>query len=279
MNGRSAERAARVLELLSAHPGPLPATMISRELVLPRSSTYHLLNVLRSRGFVAYQPDVRAWNIGAKAAELASDSPTLHQAFEILEAFDRASEHLTLEEVSTRTGYSSQMVARALAQLQAEGLVVAVAGVYSLGLRLAALAARIGPVDRLRTVAQPNLVELRDLSHETANLLVRDGDKAVYLDQVESRHALRHAGWAGRRVPLIGSAAGTALRGKAGPQIVRDGVEAGVTAIACSLGPSFMLPAAIGITGPSARLTDNKRIKECCRLVEDTASRIAAALG
>ena len=38
--------------LLSRHAEPLPAASIARDLGLPRSSVYHLLKVLHSRGFV-----------------------------------------------------------------------------------------------------------------------------------------------------------------------------------------------------------------------------------
>jgi DNA-binding IclR family transcriptional regulator len=227
--------------------------MIARELAMPRSTTYHLLNVLRQRGFVSYHEETRRWSIGDKAIEIAAHVPSIGQGMAVLEAFDRASEYLTLEEVAERSRLTLPAAARAIADLQTHGLVSGVDGRYRLGMRLATLAARIAPVDRLRTVARPLLVELRDETGETANLLVRDGANAVYLDQIESRHALRHSGWVGLQVPLRGTAAGVAMRDGKGPELVRDAVEPGVTAIACFV-PWNVLVAAIGITGPSTRL-------------------------
>ena len=125
---------------------------------------------------------------------------------------------------------------------------------FALGLRLVGLAARIGPVDRLRTAARPTLLDLRDRTGETANLLIRDGHTVLYLDQVESQLALRHSGWVGRTVPLAGTAVGAALLGHAGAQVAVNAVEVGVTAVACWV-PATEDPAAVvSVTGPSARL-------------------------
>jgi DNA-binding IclR family transcriptional regulator len=63
------------------------------------------------------------------------------------------------------------------------------------------MAARIAPVDQLRTVARPLLTDLRDETGETANLLVRGGTSVIYLDEVESRHTLRHSGCTRRPEP------------------------------------------------------------------------------
>jgi DNA-binding IclR family transcriptional regulator len=121
------------------------------------------------------------------------------------------------------------------------------------------------------------LARLRDATGETANLIVRDGEQAVYLDQVESRHALRHAGWAGRRIPLTRGAAAMALTGDDGPHVARDAVEVGVTAVACRiLAP--VESAAVGITAPSARMTQ-RRLPVCCREVQRAACDLSAAFG
>jgi DNA-binding IclR family transcriptional regulator len=250
--------------------------MISRELDMPRSTTYHLLNVLRQRGFVAYHDETRRWGIGAKAVEIAAQAPSLSQGVMALESFGRASESLTLEEVAQRSGLSASVTGRVLAQLQTHGLVTASNGRFALGLRLAVLAARIGPVDQLRTTARPFLIALRDETGETANLLVRDGNKAVYLEQIESRHTLRHAGWVGLQVPLKGTAAGAAMERADGAEVVRDGVEPGVTAIAFPV-QWPMLVAAIGITGPTTRL-DARAIARAKKTVARTAQALSKEL-
>ena len=61
-----------MLRLLARHAEPLPAATIARELGLPRSSTYHLLAVLREAGFVSHLGDDRRWGLGVAAYELGS---------------------------------------------------------------------------------------------------------------------------------------------------------------------------------------------------------------
>jgi DNA-binding IclR family transcriptional regulator len=122
------------------------------------------------------------------------------------------------------------------------------------------------------------LAALRDGTGETANLVVRDADEAVYLDQVESVHALRHAGWAGRRIALDRGAAASALRGADGPQVARDAVEVGVTAIACRVPLAAEPAAAVSVTAPTARMA-GRRLTLGCTAVKRAANELAEVLG
>lgn len=71
-NAPAAGAALDLLSLLARHTEPLPAGAISRTLGLPRSSTYHLLAVLRDRGYVTHLPEDRRWGLGVAAFELGS---------------------------------------------------------------------------------------------------------------------------------------------------------------------------------------------------------------
>ncbi len=71
-NAPAAGSALDLLSLLARHTEPLPAGAISRALGIPRSSTYHLLAVLRDRGYVAHLPEDRRWGLGVAAFELGS---------------------------------------------------------------------------------------------------------------------------------------------------------------------------------------------------------------
>lgn len=71
-NAPAAAQALALLQLLGRHADPLPAATIARELGLPRSSTYHLLAVLREAGFVSHLDDDRRWGLGVAAYELGS---------------------------------------------------------------------------------------------------------------------------------------------------------------------------------------------------------------
>lgn len=71
-NAPAAAHALAVLQLLARHAEPMPAASIARELDLPRSSTYHLLSVLRDAGFVSHLGEDRRWGLGVAAFELGS---------------------------------------------------------------------------------------------------------------------------------------------------------------------------------------------------------------
>ena len=68
----AAGHALDVLELLARRGEPLPAAAVARELGLPRSSTYHLLSVLRDRGYVSHLEGERRYGLGVAAYELGS---------------------------------------------------------------------------------------------------------------------------------------------------------------------------------------------------------------
>src|SRR3954454_1375787 len=71
-NAPAATHALKVLRLLARHAAPLPASAIARDLGLPRSSTYHLLGVLKDEGFVVHLPEQRRYGLGVAAFELGS---------------------------------------------------------------------------------------------------------------------------------------------------------------------------------------------------------------
>lgn len=61
--------AAQTLALLKAlaERGPSTAAALARTIDAPRSSTYHLLSVLRQEGFVVHLPERRRWSLGPTA--------------------------------------------------------------------------------------------------------------------------------------------------------------------------------------------------------------------
>lgn len=71
-NASAAAHGLDVLTLLARRGEPLPAATIARELGLPRSSVYHLLAVLTSRGFVRHLREERRYGLGVAAYELGS---------------------------------------------------------------------------------------------------------------------------------------------------------------------------------------------------------------
>ncbi|HTY26750.1 MAG TPA: IclR family transcriptional regulator, partial [Mycobacterium sp.] len=65
-------RALDVLLYLASRPGPVQGSALIRDLGAPRSSVYHLLDVLVERGFVVHLPDQRAYGLGVAAFEVGS---------------------------------------------------------------------------------------------------------------------------------------------------------------------------------------------------------------
>jgi DNA-binding IclR family transcriptional regulator len=268
-------RAVEVLTLLAAAGRPVPAAMIARECEIPRSSTYQILKALDAAGFA--ERGSGGYKAGPRARELGG-GVTIAAALSVLESFDYDAPHLTPAELCRRTGMPLARVEPLVDDLLGAGLLTETDGRVGLGVRVAALAARSGPLQRLRAAARPVLAELRDTTGETANLVVRDGDELVYLEQVESPHALRHAGWAGRRIALGTGAASAALTGKDGAHTARDAVEIGVTAVACRVPGATEPVAVLSVTAPTARMT-TRRLAHCRRAVVGAAHALAGALG
>jgi DNA-binding IclR family transcriptional regulator len=268
-------REVEVLTLLAGAARPVPAAMIARECGIPRSSTYQIVNALVGAGFA--EPADGGFRSGPRARELAG-SATIAGALTVLESFDQDVTHLSAAELCRRTGLPLARVESLLGDLLDAGLLSESDGRVALGVRVAALAARSGPLHRLRVAARPVLAALRDSTGETANLIVRDGDEAVYLDQVESPHALRHAGWTGRRIALDRGAAAGALTGATGVQVARDAVEVGVTAVACRVARPDDPAAAVSVTAPTARMT-TRRLNGCRTAVRRAAEELAEVLG
>lgn len=68
----AADNALRILTYLAGRAGPQPAGRIADDLAVPRSTTYHLLNVLVARGFVVHLPEERRYGLGVAAFEIGS---------------------------------------------------------------------------------------------------------------------------------------------------------------------------------------------------------------
>ncbi len=254
--GGSADRVLDVLEYLSRRTDAVPAARIGAACGVPRSTMYNLLNTLKARRYVSYRSRERTWTLGPAASELSTAAPLFVHGVAVLRALASESRSLTLREIAAAAGLSQIIVDRIVPYLvESDLLHEAPNGTYALGLELVGLASRVGWVDRLRIACRPHLVRLRDATQETANLIVRDGDHALYIDQVESRYALRHSGWVGRRVPLQGTATGAAFADHSTSHVVANAVELGVTSITCAIGLTDE-EAAVGITAPSWRLEE-----------------------
>ncbi len=112
------------------------------------------------------------------------------------------------------SGYPRPTVHRIVAALQAEGLVATVGGgggnTFALGPRLVNLASRSWERSDLRIAAVDALMELRNTTSETVHLAVPSDGAMVYIEKLESPHAVRMASRIGTRVALTSSSVGKA---------------------------------------------------------------------
>ncbi|MDC8013500.1 SMP-30/gluconolactonase/LRE family protein [Tahibacter soli] len=82
---------------------------------------------------------------------------------------------------------------------------------YRLGHRLFEMAHRVWSEFDLRSAAEPELIRLRDFTHEAARLGVLDGTEVLIIDQREELQPMRMAYGVGSRLPATASAIGKAL--------------------------------------------------------------------
>ncbi|SRR6266702_1172454 len=114
--------------------------------------------------------------------------------------------------LSAASGYPRPTVHRIVAALQAESLIINTGhgNTYSLGTRLISLASRSWDRSDLRIAAVDALMELRNATSETVHLAVPSDGAMVYIEKLESPHAVRMASRIGTRVTLTSSSVGKA---------------------------------------------------------------------
>lgn len=119
---------------------------------------------------------------------------------------------LTVMGIVALTGREKSQVSRVLRVLADTGFVERDPETlkYSLSWELFALASRAGD-QRLLTAAPPLLSDLVAQLGETAHLSVQRGPDVLTLLSEAPRHAIRAAGWTGRRVPIHCTASGRTL--------------------------------------------------------------------
>lgn len=139
---QSLSRALKLLNSLSHHAQGLSLSEVAQEVGLPTSTAHRLLTTLQNERYVRFDPERSTWLIGV-------------QSFRVGSAFVR----------------SRDIVA----------------------------------------TARPYMRRLMELSGETVNLTIQDRGEVVYLAEVECEKIMRAFAGAGRRAPLHCTASGKAL--------------------------------------------------------------------
>lgn len=133
---------------------------------------------------------------------------TLDRGLQILEAVAGAREPMTVAEAAAGIGVDRTIAHRLIATLTARGYLHRDGtGGYQLGPTFAALSSAIPD---LRTIVRPHLEKLARETAETVHLVVLSGREVVFIDSIESPHALRVASRQGRRLPAHATSVGKA---------------------------------------------------------------------
>ncbi len=244
---------------------------------------------------------------------------SVERCLDILESLAVAENGIGILDLSSRVSLHPSTVHRLLSTLLARGYVRQDSrnGRYSLGVRALALAQSFRERQDLFADAHPFLQRLMQETGETANLIVPDGDEAVYVDQVPSPRLVRMFATIGRHVPLHSTGCGKVLlaylessersrimRERGLPRSTRYTITSATELereladirrrgyavddrendedVRCIAGPvcdhTGKVIAAISISGPTARVT-KERIPDIGRRVVTVAAELSAALG
>jgi DNA-binding IclR family transcriptional regulator len=204
------------------------------------------------------------------------------RALDLLEAL-AGEEPVGLVDLAGRAGLQPSTARRLLATMAARGYVVQSrrSGGYLIGHR--ALSLR-GPVQRrtarLRRVARPHLERARRVSGETISLVVPvESTSVLWIDEVAG--APPATARLGRCLPARATAAGRALLAEprdGGFAIEDEELEPGVVAVAAAVATDRGPIAAIGVSGPAARLRAIG-LDELGEMASIFAGELAADLG
>jgi len=135
---------------------------------------------------------------------------SVERSLRLLELVSEAGGELSISELASRSGLALPTVHRLVRTLvDAAYLWQQPSRRYALGPRLIALGEVASRVQGL--AAHRWLATLVDAVGETANMAVLDGDKAIYVAQVPSKHSMRMFTEVGRRVDLHCTGVGKAL--------------------------------------------------------------------
>jgi IclR family transcriptional regulator, KDG regulon repressor len=135
---------------------------------------------------------------------------SVERAIRVLRALSEEGAGLGLAELSTRVALPMSSVHRLLATLGDHGFVAqdAVTGNYRIGVFAFEVGSAFLRHIRLQEIAYPHIQELSRVTYQTANLALRDGAFATYIDQVQSPLPFQVVPRSGARVPLHCSGVG-----------------------------------------------------------------------
>jgi DNA-binding IclR family transcriptional regulator len=135
------------------------------------------------------------------------------KALKVLEYVAEKGHEVTLTEVASELKLPKTTVFRYLQTLSVASFLRhdAARDRYGVGRRFRALATVDKSLQRLRTLAQPEMAELGRVFNETINLGILNDGQIVYIDMIEANRALRMQARIGDRHPIHSTSLGKAM--------------------------------------------------------------------
>lgn len=147
----------------------------------------------------------------------------IDRASRLMDAIAAAGEPAPLKMLAAKARLHPSTAHRILAALVQAGFVEREPnGGYVLGVKLRRLAGKVRHDIDIRDRARDVMEGLRDLTGETINLTVREGDEVVYIERALARRIMRVEQIIGSRAPLHVTAVGKVILGDLGEQFVGD---------------------------------------------------------
>lgn len=233
------------------------------------------------------------------------------RAASLLTYIVEADHPVTFGEVTEAAGLARSTTSRLLAALENNRLIErCAAGEYVGGPLFVLYAARHDRSAQLARLAQPTLERIGELTGEDVHLAVANGTRIDHIAQVDSTYLLGARDWTDLEIPPHSSALGKVLlawdamprpsgrletptghtlrsRGDLdvdlagvrtrGFAVTRDELEVGLAGVAAPVfGPDKDVVAAVGVSGPTARLEG--RLDELGHLVRDHTEQLSTLL-
>lgn len=145
--------------------------------------------------------------------ENAKSSQSVDRALIVLEYLAKNSAPISLAQISSALKINKASMYRTLNSLAANGYIYRddASGTFQLSFKICELSSLI--LDRLdlKYIARPSLEDLNRETGETVHLVIRDWSRGVYIDKIESTHAIRLRSSVGARTYLHSTATGKVL--------------------------------------------------------------------
>src|SRR4051812_20987695 len=152
----------------------------------------------------------------------------LGKAAAVLFSFSAEDNHLTLVELTQRTGLAKSTVHRLASDLVALRLLERDEAGYRLGGQLFELGMRASVERGLLEVATPFLEDVYERTHETVHLGVLEGTEVVYVAKIGGPRQASAPSRIGGRMPLHCTALGKALLAWSPPSLLQEVVAGGL---------------------------------------------------